>query len=263
MKNLTELSYYELLEVSPDAGNREIERAYQMAQATYGESSLATYSLYGDEELATIRARIEEAYRVLSEPAERSRYDRGLARAEALAEEEVDELGLDFPLDEFDDLDPRPLDAGSPDLRPFDPRAGAGDDFRPRSGIETESAASPSPRPSFRRPERLAPVQPDFSKVAPLEDDDGSPFTGARLRRARLARGIELEQVASVTKVMVRHLESIEADRYADLPAPVYARGFVSAYARCIGLDADRVCRDYMAALRDTENRDTGSRRRA
>ena len=253
MKNLSEISYYELLEVSPDAGNREIERAYHMAQATYGESSLATYSLYGDEELAAIRARIEEAYRVLSEPAERSRYDRGLARAEALAEEEVDDLGLDFPLDEFDDLD-RQLDAGHLDAEPFDPRAGRGDEG---------TAASPSPRPVVRRPERLAPVQPDFSQSALLDDDDGSPFTGARLRRARLARGIELEQVASVTKVTVRHLESIEADRYTDLPAPVYARGFVSAYARCIGLDADRVCRDYMAALRDTETSEAGRRQRA
>lgn len=248
MKNLAELSYYELLEVSPDAGNREIERAYHMAQTTYDESSLATYSLYGDDELAVIRARIEEAYRVLKEPAERSRYDRGLARAEALAEDEDDDLGLDFPLDGLEALDPR--FAGS-------------DDMRPLPGIESPSDSFRAVRQLPHNPERLAPVQPHFSQLAPLDDEDGSPFTGARLRRSRLARGIELEQVASVTKVTVRHLEALEADRYADLPAPVYARGFVSAYARCIGLDADRVCRDYMEALRSAEGRAAASRQQA
>lgn len=75
---------------------------------------------------------------------------------------------------------------------------------------------------------------------------DSGPTDGARLRRARLARGIELDRVASATKIGARYLRAIEEDRYQELPALVYVRGFVTAYARCIGLDAEHVVPAYM-----------------
>jgi cytoskeletal protein RodZ len=42
------------------------------------------------------------------------------------------------------------------------------------------------------------------------------------------------------------YLRFIEDDDFENLPAPVYVRGFVSAYARCLGLDPARVVTDYM-----------------
>lgn len=60
---------------------------------------------------------------------------------------------------------------------------------------------------------------------------------GAYLRRAREERGITLEQVASGTKVSLRVLDAIEGNRYSDLPAKPFVRGFVSSYARFLGLD--------------------------
>jgi hypothetical protein len=80
-------------------------------------------------------------------------------------------------------------------------------------------------------------------------EEDGSPFDGARLRRNRLQRGIELEQIARVTKVSPSYLRFIEEEDFASLPAPVYVRGFVTAYARCLGLDPGRVVPDYMERL--------------
>jgi flagellar biosynthesis protein FlhG len=77
-------------------------------------------------------------------------------------------------------------------------------------------------------------------------EEDGSPFDGARLRRNRLQRGVELEQIARITKVNPSYLRFIEDDNFENLPAPVYVRGFVSAYARCLGLDPARVVPDYM-----------------
>ena len=38
-------------------------------------------------------------------------------------------------------------------------------------------------------------------------------------------------------------------DAFDSLPALVYARGFVSAYARAIGVDAEAVARSYMPRL--------------
>jgi flagellar biosynthesis protein FlhG len=75
--------------------------------------------------------------------------------------------------------------------------------------------------------------------------DDG-PWGGARLRRWRIARGIELDRIASATKVSVSYLRSLEEERFEALPATVYVRGFLTAYVRAVGLEAERVVPQYM-----------------
>ena len=74
-------------------------------------------------------------------------------------------------------------------------------------------------------------------------------LTGADLRKIREARGISLRHIAAVTKVGVRHLEYLEEDRFALLPAPVYLRGFLQAYARLVGIDPRRAAAAYMSRL--------------
>ena len=78
------------------------------------------------------------------------------------------------------------------------------------------------------------------------ESVDDGPFDGARLRRWRLARGIELDRIASTTKIGASYLRSLEEERFDALPPAVYVRGFLTAYARAVGLDADRVVPQYM-----------------
>ena len=63
---------------------------------------------------------------------------------------------------------------------------------------------------------------------------------GAELRRERELREVTREQLAEVTKVSVRQIEALEAGRFELLPARVFARGFVLALARHLGLDAER-----------------------
>ena len=75
--------------------------------------------------------------------------------------------------------------------------------------------------------------------------DDGV-YNGPALRRIRIQRGIELEEIASVTKINETYLRFIEADRYSDLPAPVYLRGFLREVARCLKLDPKQVTESYM-----------------
>jgi len=96
--------------------------------------------------------------------------------------------------------------------------------------------------------------QPAARPLEPLEDESGE-FTGGRLRRTRIDRGIELDEIAGWTKINPTYLQFIEEDRYADLPAPVYVRGFVTAYAQCVGLDAKQVARSYMQSLEDGTRR--------
>jgi len=78
-----------------------------------------------------------------------------------------------------------------------------------------------------------------------LDDDEGD-FDGARLRRLRLRRGVDLDQIAAVTKVNPTYLHFLEEERFADLPAAVYVRGFVMGYASCVGLDPNVVAKSYM-----------------
>lgn len=103
--------------------------------------------------------------------------------------------------------------------------------------VEIESTRKP------RRPE----LRPEIRGFEDPEDESGgAEFGGGRLRRARLRRGLELEQIAETTKISVSYLRYLEEDQYAALPSPVYVRGFVAAYARCVGLDPQVVAASYM-----------------
>jgi curved DNA-binding protein CbpA len=80
-----------------------------------------------------------------------------------------------------------------------------------------------------------------------IELDDGSgDFDGERLRRYRIRCGLEIEDIAGVTKINPTYLRFIEEDRFQDLPDSVYVRGFVTAYGACVGLDPKRVAASYM-----------------
>ena len=66
---------------------------------------------------------------------------------------------------------------------------------------------------------------------------------GARLRAARLSRGMTVDEVAQITKLPKASLELLENDDYNALPALVFVRGFVRSYAKTVGLDGDELVR--------------------
>ncbi len=76
-------------------------------------------------------------------------------------------------------------------------------------------------------------------------------LTGADLRKIREARGLSLRHIATVTKIGKRFLEYVEEDRFDFLPAPVYLRGFLQAYAKLVGIDPRRAADAYMSRLPD------------
>jgi len=97
--------------------------------------------------------------------------------------------------------------------------------------------------------------------VEPFEDlEESGDYDGARLRRARLRRGLDFGELAARTKVNAAYLGFLEEERFADLPPRVYVRGFVIAYARCLGLDGASVAASYMRRYDDAER--PGRRRR-
>lgn len=64
---------------------------------------------------------------------------------------------------------------------------------------------------------------------------------GERLRAAREAKGLTLEDVAAQTRIPRRHLESLEVGDWERLPAPTYTIGFAKSYATVVGLDRTEI----------------------
>jgi cytoskeleton protein RodZ len=64
---------------------------------------------------------------------------------------------------------------------------------------------------------------------------------GQQLREAREARGLTVDEVAQGTRIRAAYIKALEEERFADLPAPVYVRGFLRNYATFLGLDAEEL----------------------
>ena len=122
---------------------------------------------------------------------------------------------------------------------------------RGEAGEPPADAELPASAASFSVPE----PQPETLDALDEADEETGEFDGSRLRRTRLRQGVELDEIASVTKVNPTYLAFIEEERFEDLPANVYVRGFVMGFATCLGLDAQRVARSYMKRCEASRSR--------
>ncbi|MFH0900784.1 MAG: helix-turn-helix domain-containing protein [Pseudomonadota bacterium] len=68
---------------------------------------------------------------------------------------------------------------------------------------------------------------------------------GDRLRQEREARALAIRDIARITKIPERSIESIETGHFDLLPGEVFVRGFLRSYARCVGLDPEETVRGY------------------
>jgi cytoskeletal protein RodZ len=73
---------------------------------------------------------------------------------------------------------------------------------------------------------------------------------GENLRQAREARNITLQEIAASTKISSRALQALEDEHFEKLPGGVFNKGFVRAYARCVGLDEEKTIAEYLAAAK-------------
>ncbi len=73
---------------------------------------------------------------------------------------------------------------------------------------------------------------------------------GKFLRRERETRSISLEQISDFTKIKQHHLKAIEEDRYELLPPALYVKGFLTGYARYLGLNPRDIVLQYETYLK-------------
>jgi flagellar biosynthesis protein FlhG len=83
-------------------------------------------------------------------------------------------------------------------------------------------------------------------KPAGASFPNGFRFTGSSLRGIRESLGIDLKQIYQKTKINREHLEWLEEENFANLPALVYIRGFIIEYAKALNLDPHRVSDSYL-----------------
>ena len=86
----------------------------------------------------------------------------------------------------------------------------------------------------------------------------GASLIGERLRRAREAKGVDLNRVERDIKIRAKFLAALESGDYLELPGDVYTKGFLHNYAVYLKLNPDKLLADYKTLV-PAEGR--GSRR--
>jgi len=72
---------------------------------------------------------------------------------------------------------------------------------------------------------------------------------GETLRRERLRRNLDLDEISGELKISSRFLEAIEEERFDRLPAGVFAKSFVRQYATLLGLDGEELATEVQQVL--------------
>jgi DnaJ-class molecular chaperone len=210
MKKIDALTFYELLEIAPDASPFEIHHAYKEMFQLYHEDSVASYSFFSREEREEILAKVNEAYSTLMDEKKRSQYDQSLIE-QGLLEEEMQYQ----------------RDRKKLSLMPLSKRPGADTALRIRERLKMMVSSNPM-------------IQEILAHDA---------LSGSDLKKIRDELGVSLEEIAETVKVRMAYLRAIEEDQFEKAPSRIFLKGFVRAYAQYIGLDADMVASRYLKRM--------------
>jgi cytoskeletal protein RodZ len=71
---------------------------------------------------------------------------------------------------------------------------------------------------------------------------------GKDLRKARMSRGIALNDITAETKISPRYLQALEQENFAQLPGGILSKGIVRAYAAAVGLNQDEWTERFLHA---------------
>ncbi len=204
-------NYYEVLEIDHQANHEEIHSAYIRAKNAYGGDSLALYSLLSEDEANKVLDLIEEAYTILSDPVKRKQYNEVRGIETIESNHHQAQLAPQQPTQEEKKID---------------------------VNVERKVAKNK--------------YALDFVENEQFEKEieQCSEYTGDFLKQIREYKKVDINRLAEMTKISKTYLTYIEEEAVGKLPAPVYTRGFVYQYAKCLKLNPDLVCSSYMTRLK-------------
>jgi Helix-turn-helix domain len=198
-RDFDQLNYYEMLDIKPKANSFEIRHAYNNAVQMYQSGSLTSYSFFTTQERQHILSLLKKAYQTLINEQARRDYDEELIRrGEMEAATETTPVAKK-PVEIFD------ISRG--------PAAPA--TFNNRDGLKSKISQSELISGILARNE----------------------LCGADLKQIRSELGVTIEHIALETKIRHDHLLNMEDDQAARLPAPVFLKGFVKSYLKCLCLE--------------------------
>ncbi|PEE69970.1 helix-turn-helix domain-containing protein [Bacillus thuringiensis] len=79
---------------------------------------------------------------------------------------------------------------------------------------------------------------------------------GQKLKEAREAKGLTIDQLHEITKIQKRHLVAIEEGNYDVLPGAFYARAFIKQYADAVGLHGEELLVEHQSTIPQSEKRE-------
>ncbi|MCM3214674.1 RodZ domain-containing protein [Niallia taxi] len=77
---------------------------------------------------------------------------------------------------------------------------------------------------------------------------------GNRLKEARLAKGLSLEELQEMTKIQTRYLVGIEEGNFSMMPGKFYARAFIKQYAEAVDLPPEDLFEEYKSEIPSSGN---------
>jgi len=77
------------------------------------------------------------------------------------------------------------------------------------------------------------------------ENSEEKSTIGARLKAARIAKGLTIDDLQQITKIQKRYLIAIEDEQFDKLPGDFYVRAFVKQYADTVDLDGNELLEEY------------------
>lgn len=216
IEQFQQLNYYEILQIPIHASSFEIRQAYKNMLAIYDEGSLATYSLFTEEERKDILSKIEKAFLTLIDNEKRIFYDNTLVNRGDISEDSLSarERGKAIPIFQIETARNR-----------------------------TNNLAR------IRKKIRERGVE-EFSEGMM----NNEVVSGEDLKNLREALGIELEEIFQATKISPTTLQAIERDDVANLPPNVYLKSFLKSYAEVLQLDVRKIVDGYLQNIVDDQN---------
>ena len=85
-------------------------------------------------------------------------------------------------------------------------------------------------------------------------------YSGNALKLTREVLGVELQEISLASGIPLRHLQSVEMERFDRLPPEGYVKIYVTKYAEYLSLDTKQVTDDYMKAFHKRRDRKSANR---
>ncbi len=199
-------NYYEVLEVNTTATQHDIVVAFEKAKRTYSSENPALFNVFSEQEALALRSLIDEAFAVLGNQTYRNIYEKRV-QAKTYTDHE-----LSF------------------------------------ESIKKASENLYSNHITVPTTIQTTPADSNYSMNTEFENEiqSQSEWNGSFLQKVREYKKVSLDHLHEKTKVNPWYLKALENMDPANLPAPVFVRGYVVQMAKSLGLNDKTVADSYM-----------------